>query len=165
MYQWVVWLHILAAIVWIGGMFFLPLVLVPVLRHHDAALRAALLDAVGRRFRVVGWIAIGVLLVTGVWNLHNRHLPWETIFSGRLFTGVWGHILGWKLVFVAVVLLLSVFHDFWLGPASTRAARGDDPRRSERLRRSASWAGRLNAALSLALLFFAVALVRGLPWR
>jgi uncharacterized membrane protein len=66
MYQWIVWVHILAAIIWIGGMFFLPLVLVPVLRRQEPKLRAVLLDAVGRRFRTVGWIAIGLLLVTCV---------------------------------------------------------------------------------------------------
>jgi uncharacterized membrane protein len=164
MYQWIVWVHILAAIVWIGGMFFLPLVLVPVLRRQEPKLRAALLDAVGRRFRTVGWIAIGVLLVTGVWNLRNRHLPWDTILSADLFAGVWGSILAWKLALVSVVLVISLVHDFRIGPASTAASQSDDRTRAERLRKTASWLGRINALLALAIVFLAVALVRGLPW-
>jgi uncharacterized membrane protein len=164
MYQWVVWVHVIAAVVWIGGMLFLPLVLVPVLRRQEPKLRAALLDAAGRRFRTVGWIAIGTLLVTGVWNLRNRRLPWDTILSADLFDGVWGRILAWKLAIVCLLLLLSAVHDFRLGPASTEASQTNDRERAERLRRAASWIGRANALLALAIVFLAVALVRGLPW-
>ncbi len=169
MYQWIVFVHIIAAIVWVGGMLFLPLVLVPIVRREEPQTRAALMSSVGYRFRTVGWIAIGVLLVTGVWNLRNRHISWETTFSADLFSGAWGHILGAKLGLVAVLLLLSVFHDFILGPRSTRLAQQRDaagtPQRAERLRRQASWIGRVNAMLALAIIFFAVALVRGLPWQ
>jgi copper resistance protein D len=168
MYQWIVFVHIVAAIVWVGGMLFLPLVLVPVVRREEPRLRAALMSAVGHRFRTVGWVAIVTLLVTGVWNLRNRRLPWETILSGDLFSGTWGRILAVKLALVAVVLALSVVHDFVLGPRSTRLAQQRDAagavQRAERLRRWASWLGRMNALLALAIVFLAVALLRGLPW-
>jgi putative copper resistance protein D len=164
MYQWVVFVHIVAAIIWIGGMLFLPLVLVPVLRRQDRSLRTALLDATGRRFRTVGWVAISVLLITGVWNLHNRRLDWDVILSPRLFDGPFGHVLAVKLALIAAVLVLSLLHDFGVGPASTRAAQ-DSPnsRRAERLRRAASWIGRVNALLALTIIWLGVALVRGLP--
>ena len=164
MYQWVVFVHIVAAIIWIGGMLFLPLVLVPVLRRQDWSLRMALLDATGRRFRTVGWVAIGVLLITGVWNLHNRRLGWDVILSPRLFDGPFGHILAVKLVLIAALLTLSLLHDFGIGPASTRAAQDSpDSHRAERLRRTASWIGRVNALLALIIIWLGVALVRGLP--
>jgi putative copper export protein len=169
MYQWIVFFHLIAAIIWVGGMLFLPLVLVPVVRREEPRLRAALMSTVGYRFRKVGWIAIGALLVTGVWNLHNRDIPWETILSTDLFSGTWGHILAAKLGLVAVLLLLSVFHDFVIGPRSTRPAQQRDTaaaaQRAERWRRQASWIGRVNALLAVAIIFFAVALVRGLPWQ
>ena len=56
-------LHVLAATVWVGGQLTLA-ALVPVLRLFDAEVpRAA-----ARRFNQVAWAAFVVLLVTVVWN-------------------------------------------------------------------------------------------------
>ena len=57
-------LHVLAAAIWVGGQLVLA-VLVPVLRRFGA-------DAPGvvaRRFNQVAWTAFGVLIVTGIWNI------------------------------------------------------------------------------------------------
>ncbi|HUZ27345.1 MAG TPA: hypothetical protein VMV07_26645 [Streptosporangiaceae bacterium] len=57
-------LHVLAATIWVGGQLTLA-VLVPVLRRFGADVpRAA-----ARRFSQVAWIAFAVLVVTGVWNI------------------------------------------------------------------------------------------------
>lgn len=57
-------LHVLAATVWVGGQLTLA-ALVPVLRGlgRDAPRVAA------RRFGVVAWSAFAVLIVTGIWNI------------------------------------------------------------------------------------------------
>jgi putative copper export protein len=57
-------LHVLAATIWVGGQLTLA-ALVPVLRRFGA-------DAPGaaaRRFNQVAWTAFGVLVVTGIWNI------------------------------------------------------------------------------------------------
>ena len=57
-------LHVLAATIWVGGQLTLA-ALVPVLRRFGA-------DAprvVARRFNQVAWTAFGVLVVTGIWNI------------------------------------------------------------------------------------------------
>jgi putative copper export protein len=57
-------LHVLAATVWVGGQLVLA-ALLPVLRRFGAEVpRAA-----ARRFNQVAWIAFGVLIVTGIWNI------------------------------------------------------------------------------------------------
>ena len=57
-------LHVLAATVWVGGQLVLA-ALVPVLRKFGAdATRAA-----ARRFNQVAWSAFAVLIVTGIWNI------------------------------------------------------------------------------------------------
>jgi len=57
-------LHVLAATVWVGGQLVLA-ALVPVLRRfgHEA------LGAAARRFNQIAWTAFGVLIVTGIWNI------------------------------------------------------------------------------------------------
>jgi putative copper export protein len=57
-------LHVVAATVWVGGQLTLA-ALVPVLRAHDAGLP----KIAARAFNRVAWPAFGVLLVTGVWNV------------------------------------------------------------------------------------------------
>jgi putative copper export protein len=57
-------LHVLAATVWVGGQITLA-ALVPVLRRFGADVpRAA-----ARRFNLVAWVAFAALVVTGVWNI------------------------------------------------------------------------------------------------
>jgi len=72
-YLTVVTLHLLGAVVWIGGILFLGLVLAPILRGRPVAERVLLLQAVGRRFLRVGWAALGTLLATGpvLWALRS----------------------------------------------------------------------------------------------
>ncbi len=61
----VLWIHIIAACVWIGGQITLGM-LVPLLRFdRDLVLAAA------RRFGWLGWSAFAVLIVTGVINMHE----------------------------------------------------------------------------------------------
>jgi uncharacterized membrane protein len=160
MYQLSVFIHILSAIVWVGGMFFVALVLVPVARKLPTADRAELLDRLGRRFRLVGWIAIVLLLATGLLNTALRGVTWEAVGSGRLLGSWFGQVLTVKIVLVCLMLALSAVHDFALGPASVRALASDD-RGTATLRAQASWIGRATALLAVLVLALAVTLVRG----
>ena len=61
-------LHVLAATIWVGGQLTLAVV-VPVLRRFGAEVpRAA-----ARRFSQVAWIAFAVLVATGAWNIATVH--------------------------------------------------------------------------------------------
>ncbi len=152
-----VWLHVLAAVSWIGGMVFLSLVLVPVLKGDSfASQRGALIRAVALRFRPVVWTAIAVLLTTGPLLVRQHGWPLDDP-SG------WPAVLGLKLALVVLLLALTAAHDFVLGPRIGRmlqtpeASRTDDDRR---LVRWASWLPRLSLLLALAVLGAATAVVR-----
>jgi uncharacterized membrane protein len=137
------WLHVLAAITWIGGMLFIALVLVPVTRRlGDQALRTRLVHDAGMRFRTVGWIAIGVLVVTGALNLWMH----PVLLSSHRFH--------WKLGLVVLAVVLSAFHDFVLGPRA--GAPGADP--SARVR--ASWVARINVVVVLIIVALGLSLFR-----
>lgn len=158
-----VWLHILAAMTWLGGMLFLVTVLVPMLRRPEMRARAVeMFHAIGVRFRLVGWIALATLVVTGVLNVMFRGYRLSDLFDGTAYAGPWGHTLAAKLAFVALVLTFGAVHDFWLGPAATRLARENaPPEQRERYRRGASLLGRASLLLALVIVALAVKLVRG----
>ena len=137
---------------WLGGMFFLAVVGAPVLRRVEPpALRAQLFGALGRGFRTAGWVAITVLIATGVVNLY---------FRGLLSAAFWHSTpLLVKLAAVFVMITLSAVHDFWLGPAASHAPAGS--KQAITLRRWSAIIARLNALAGLVLVAAAVRLTRG----
>jgi uncharacterized membrane protein len=154
--------HVLAALLWLGGMFFLGLVGAPALRAVEPpALRQRLFHELGVRFRGVGWGAIAVLVVTGVANLHYRGwLHWSGVLDSAAFwRTATGHALAAKLAAVTVMVAVSALHDFVLGPAAGRAAPGSEE--AIRLRRRAALLARVNALLGVAVVAAAVRLTRG----
>ncbi|HEX7481091.1 MAG TPA: DUF4149 domain-containing protein [Polyangiales bacterium] len=160
-----VWIHILAAITWVGGMGFLMLVVVPWLRTADRLVAARLMRDTGRRFRTVGWACFGIVLVTGSFNLWVRGVRLESFADAQWRGSPFGEAVQWKLAVFALVLVLSVVHDFFIGPgASAAQQRAPGSAEADRMRRLASWMGRGNALLALVLVALAVALVRGWPW-
>jgi copper resistance protein D len=131
LYHVTVTTHVLAALLWLGGMFFLGVVGAPVLRQVEPpALRQRLFHELGLRFRAVGWWSIAVLVLTGVANLYYRGwLRWDGVLaSGAFWRTRLGNALAAKLVAVVVMLAVSFIHDFVLGPAAGRAAAGSTPR-------------------------------------
>lgn len=160
-----VWLHLLAAIVWIGGMFFLVLVVVPWLRGSGDRNAGVFLRETGRRFRNVGWACFAVLAATGLFNLWIRGVRPASFTDPAWLDSSFAQVVLFKLATFASVLAISAVHDFRLGPQATRAMELD-PRSAESgaLRRRASMLGRLNVLLALALVAGGVMLVRGTPW-
>jgi putative copper resistance protein D len=150
-YVLVVFLHVLAATVWVGSIVFFTAVVVPVIRRpetRDAA--PAFVMAIGARYRVVGTGSLVVLLVTGFLELAYRGIGWSELFQRPLWASAFGRTLAHKLVLVAVVVVATVAHEL-----VTRAG-------ALKHRRAASWIGRVMAIASLAILYFAVRLARGL---
>lgn len=155
-------LHVLAAMLWLGGMFFLVVVGVPVLRSIEPPpLRQRLFQELGTRFRRVGWWAIAVLVVTGVINLHFRGwLHWRGALGSAAFWGTSvGYALGIKLLAVSMMVVISALHDFVDGPRAGRAVPGSPE--AIRLRRRAVLLARVNVLLGVLLVAAAVRLARG----
>ncbi len=160
MYLASVTLHLLAAIFWLGGMFFLGIVAAPALAGLDTDLRRRLFKEIGLRFRGPGWVAIAVLLVTGIVNLRFRGLLAPALHGGRDFwlTPI-GQTLAWKLGLVLTMVTIGAVHDFWLGPLSGELDAGS--KEHLRVRALVARLGRLNAVLGILVVYFAVRLIRG----
>lgn len=160
MYLALVTLHVLSAMVWIGGVLFLALVGAPALRRVEPAeLRARLFEEIGMRFRYVGWGAVTVLLVTGTWIMQLRGwLAWGLLSNPDFWRGATGSALGWKLGLVTVMLVLSLWHDVALSPAKARelAQRPD----GAAMRRRLVLLARLGGVAAIGVVIAAVQLAR-----
>jgi uncharacterized membrane protein len=155
-------LHVLSAMLWLGGMLFLGIVGAPALRAVEpATLRQQLFHSLGVRFRSAGWAAIAVLVLTGFVNMHFRGLlQWSGVLDDSEFwaTSV-GHALAAKLVLVTIMLAVSAVHDFILGPAAGRVVAGSAE--ALHLRRRAALLARANALAGVLLVLAATRLARG----
>jgi uncharacterized membrane protein len=154
-------IHVLAALLWLGGMFFFALVGAPVIRKVPSAeLRTQLFRQLGEQFRVIGWISIATLLVTGVLNLHFRgFLSHSVLTSDTFWQTRFGVALMWKLVAVTMMLIVQAIHDFSVGPAASRAQPGTPE--AIALRKRAALLGRASALIGIVVVLAAVKLARG----
>ncbi len=74
-----VFLHVLAATVWVGGQLTLA-GLVPGLR----AISPDAPKTVARRFNRIAWPAFGVLVATGIWNIVELEPDWSSEYGTTL---------------------------------------------------------------------------------
>ncbi|HEY7535546.1 MAG TPA: DUF4149 domain-containing protein [Thermodesulfobacteriota bacterium] len=163
-YILVVLIHLLAAILWLGGMFFIAIVIVPVLRRLEPPqIRIEVLSTTARRFRIVSWIALLVLVVTGALNSINRGITLNIISTGVIFSTHFGKVLTLKVVVVLFMLVLSSIHDFLLGPRlteliSSSKSNSDFSPAIKKYRRLVSLLARINALLGIMIVACAVML-------
>jgi len=158
LYRFLVYLHILGAIGWVGGILFLGLVAAPAARRLDEENRARVINELGRRFRTVGYGLLGLLAVTGVIQSGYHGATVAGVITGAFFQTDFGRTLAWKLLFIVLMLGVSVVHDFFVGPAAVQASEaGQD---ATRLRRLAGWLARITALLALIVVAYASLLVR-----
>ncbi|MEK6287518.1 MAG: CopD family protein [Acidobacteriota bacterium] len=165
MYFLSVWIHILAAAVWTGGLIYTAAVVVPFALSHPVEERQRILRSLGRRFRRIAWGSIVVLILTGIGNLVLRLTPikFSQILNGDVFNpdkverliAIW---LPWKLMLVVVTIGLMAFHDI----TSIRAARRHEGTpESAPGSRAGSRAAALATLVAILVLYVSVRLVRG----
>ena len=122
--------HLLSAAVWLGGTVALVFVGVPAIRALDGEARATALRKLGRRWRPLGWCAMGIAILSGLW-LSDRHGAFN---RGALHTG-FDRWLIVKSVLVVLLCIGALFHDFVLGPRLQRDMREQSERVAESRRR------------------------------
>jgi putative copper export protein len=126
--------------------------------------RIALFRQLGRRFLIVGGVAMVVLIATGTDMASDRLGAF-----GDLFDTDYGKRLAEKLALVVAVILLTLFHSLVQGPRLSRLreealARPEDPELARLIRQRSARAGAvsaLNLLATLAILVLAARLVTG----
>ena len=82
LWGWVLAVHVLCAVLWVGGMFFAYVVLRPSLSVLEPMQRIALHTQVFRRFFLVVWHAMPLILISGFTVLYGfyggpANVPWN----------------------------------------------------------------------------------------
>jgi uncharacterized membrane protein len=133
--------HVLAAAVWVGGTIALVFVAVPSVQRLEGEVRARLLRELGRRWRPIGWSALGIAVVTGLGLAAYDHA-----FDTAPASFDW--VLAAKGVLVGLLAAGAYLHDYVLGPGLARQIRAGEP---QTLRPLLTGIGRANLLVTLAL--------------
>ncbi len=135
--------------VWLGGLLFQSHVLLPGLQKDgDARLGVRVL----RRGRPVAWVALLLLLATGLYHLSRLSLSALTETHA-------GTLLALKMFLVLVALMLSAHRDF--GLVSRLAREVEAGRDGGRQLRVIAWIDRTVILLGAAALYLGLAISRG----
>ena len=111
MYDYAKLLHLIAGIVWMGGMTFMLFALRPAaIAAMEAQPRAILMGEIWKRFFALVLGAIVLLFATGT------HLYTQTFRATRLATGDGGVPLGWNIMLVLGLVMMLIFgHIYFAG--------------------------------------------------
>lgn len=139
-----VWLHVLAAMTWVGGMVAFVAAVMPYFRRRPDAERAAFLDWFGPRFRLITWTCFAIFAITGTFNLWARGVRPGDFLRPEWRATPFGSMLLMKLAAVSIAVAISVVHERTASRASAR------------------WVGRSLLAAALVITIAAVALVRAM---
>ena len=140
-----VFLHVIAAMTWIGGMVILVVAVMPLLRQSQhKGIRRVFLPEFGRRFGRVSWVCLAILAPTGVINLWMRGVRPGDFFSPEWRSTGFGQLVLAKLSLVLLAVLFSALHQ--------RAAAS----------RHARWFGRSLLVIGVTIVAVAVLLVRAM---
>lgn len=147
------WLHMLATVVWIGGLVTLVILVLPVAKRLlEPDLFAQFLEGLQRRLDPLGWLSLSVLLVTGLFQMSaNPNYNGLLSISNR-----WAASILIKHVLFLGMIAVSAYMTWALFPAIRRnallKAKGVDAIEGGKLERREIFLLRLNLLLSALIL-------------
>lgn len=112
------WLHMLATVAWVGSLASLALLVVPTARRVlDAGQQAAFLGQAQLRLQNLGWLSLGLLTVTGLFQMSAN-----PNYQGFLaIANPWAVAILSKHLTIGVMVLVNAYLAFMLTPARRRA--------------------------------------------
>ena len=113
------WLHMLATVLWIGGLVALSLIVLPAARKALAPQAYAdLLSALQKRLDPLGWFSVAVLLATGMLQMSSNP-NYEGFLAIR---GLWASSILVKHLLFGLMVIVSGYLSWGVLPALRRAA-------------------------------------------
>lgn len=149
------WLHMLATVVWVGGLAALSLIVLPAARRTvTGPAYSAFLTQVQQRLQQVGWFCLLLLAVTGMFQMSS-----SPFYKGFLaITNTWAIAILTKHLAIGLMVLASAYVTWGLMPSIQRMAllqskgKQVDANLQARLRKREDLLLRLNLLLSVVVL-------------
>lgn len=111
----ILWLHLVGVAVWFGGLVYQLLVVNPSLNRATSVREQLRLGLrLERRFGRVLWIAVGLVLLTGFYNVMN--LLYTITLAGGALPPTFTRILGMKLLLVGIMIILQAVQQLGVRP-------------------------------------------------
>jgi uncharacterized membrane protein len=147
------WIHMIATVVWVGGLAALGFVVLPSARQAlDAGAFAVFLEKVQRRLDPLSWLSLAVLVATGLFQMSA-----SPFYKGFLaINNRWAVAILSKHALVGLMIAVSAYMTWVLLPNLRRIAlleaRGRGTSEAERLRNRELFLLRLNLAFGILVL-------------
>ena len=111
LYLTAVVLHVLAAMTWMGGMVTVVTALLPVLRRQQEAVFHGVLRDFSLQYRVVSWVCLVILVMTGTVALSMRGVQLNDFVRPEWRSTPFGRLVLVKLSLVLVALAITFIHE------------------------------------------------------
>ena len=149
----IIWAHLIAASIWVGGSIFIGIVLAPLLKTISDSIegRLSIMIRVGRKFNKIGVPSLIVLIITGIYNSTGF-----IINPGMILSTSYGVVLLIKIILVIHVRLIRTEVERKI---ESKQLSGEF---LQKLRSKIIMLGRLTVILSLAILLMAALLHSGI---
>lgn len=152
-----IYIHIVSASLWLGGMLFLILAFIPGIKNHPDKIN--IIANVSLKYSKVGMVVLALLLITGIYQLEYRGMQWTMdYFTSSSF----GRIAGLKILVFILITFISLVHDHYIGNRAIEAWKNQPEHpKTLRIRKLSRLMGRLGFLLALLAAYLGVVLVRG----
>ncbi|MDE1826619.1 MAG: CopD family protein [Thaumarchaeota archaeon] len=103
----IMWAHLVAASIWVGGSIFIGIVFAPLLKTMSDTVegRLSIMIRVGRKFNKIAIPSLIILIITGIYNSSNLLINPSLILSTT-----YGQILVIKVILVIILLVTFAIH-------------------------------------------------------
>jgi putative copper export protein len=115
------WLHLLSLSLWLGGIIFIAITLMPALWGAWSLDRSRALVKLLPRFSVIALASVAVVALSGAFNADVHLTSWD-----QFVNTTYGRTLIIKILLVLAMILVSAYHAFRLRPALSTALRAWD---------------------------------------
>ncbi|MHB1339576.1 MAG: hypothetical protein ACYCYG_12260 [Bellilinea sp.] len=151
------WLHIIATVMWVGGIMTLSVLVIPAARRTlETKDYVALLGRLQEGLQRVGWLSLAVLVGTGMFQM-AAHPSYDGLLG---ITNNWAVAIFIKHLVISLMVLVSAYLTWGLMPALRRIALQRaagltvDEEKNRLLQRRESLVLTINLVLSIIVLLF-----------